>query len=387
MAAIIENGDKPMLGLDGWKPERAVYEAVIREYKIHRTAGSASGLFRPRGGPLGRTWNAALRRVRGTRKAVPLSEIFEMWRLPPFGLKRGVMPLIALLIIVSMRANIAVYEHGSYVPRVRASLAERLVKNPQHFTLKYFRKTASREELIKRTAAALGVDPKHGVLGIVGHVVWVVRMLPIYTRRTKSLEGKTLAVRNAIQDAVEPDTLLFESLPDALGIGRSRSGIGHADVPRFASRLAKAIGEMQAAFDRMMDRMRRRLFAETKTADRASLAGAAAELVGDVTDQKMKVFLGAVLADIPDERAWMGFVALTLTDNPPAEWSDEHRDMFENGLRAAADGFRRLAALKFSAVSGNLDGPSVMVTIIRPDGSEERVILPADDERISGLSG
>ena len=32
-------------------------------------------------------------------------------------------------------------------------------------------------------------------------------------------------------------------------------------------------------------------------------------------------------------------------------------------------------------------GPSVMVTITHPDGREERVVLPADDERVAGLAG
>ena len=411
MAAIIENPDRPLLGLGGWRPERAIYEAVVREYRIHRKTGSAHRLFRPRGGQLGRTWNAALTQIRGSRKAVSLAEIYETWRLPPFGLKGGVMPLLALLIIVSMRANVALYEHGSYVPRLNASLAERLVKNPQHFALKYFSKTAAREELIRATAEALDVDPGHGVLGIVSHAVGIVRALPEYAGRTKRLDKKTLAVRTAIQNAVEPDTLLFESLPKALGSGRSGKGgrdsdmllfaavpappntatagasIGNADARAFAAGLAGALRNLQTAFDLMMDRMLGRLLAETEMADRASLSKAAAGLLPSVSDQKMKVFLGAVSADIPDKRAWIGYVVLTLTDRPPAEWTDEHADMFENGLREAAAGFRRLAALNFSAVSGSLKGPSVMVTITHPDGREERVILPADDERVAGLAG
>ena len=57
------------------------------------------------------------------------------------------------------------------------------------------------------------------MLGVVGRLMWMVRMLPRYTSRTKSLGKKTLAVRDAVQNAVEPDTLLFESLPKALGMG------------------------------------------------------------------------------------------------------------------------------------------------------------------------
>ena len=44
------------------------------------------------------------------------------------------------------------------------------------------------------------------------------------------------------------------------------------------------------------------LLKETNMADRAPLAKAASELLPDVSDQKMKVFLGAVSADIPDDK-------------------------------------------------------------------------------------
>ena len=137
----------------------------------------------------------------------------------------------------------------------------------------------------------------------------------------------------------------------------------------------------------MIEEMGVLLLKETDMADRAPLAKAASELLPDVSDQKMKVFLGAVSADIPDDKAWINYVGLTLTDVPPADWNDEHRVMFRNGLRDVAAGFRRLAALRFAAVSDSFGEPSVMVTITHPDGREERVVLPANDDRVAGLTG
>ena len=385
MSAILGHEATELLGIDGWKPERAVYDAIIDTYGMHGKRGDIYRLSRPRGNGLSKAWNAALKILRKSRKAVPLTDIYDIWRFPPYGLKRGVMPVLTLLIIMCMRGNIAVYEHGSYVSRVNASMAERLVKNPRHFTFKYFQKTASRKKLIRQAAKRIGADPDHGVLGIVGHVVGMVRMLPVYTTRTRKLSKQTLAVRNAIQNAVEPDTLLLESIPVALGLGRFGKTIQDADIAAFAGGLAKAVGELQTAFDRMMEEKKKRLLAETSTANRESLAKAASTLLPDVSDQGMKVFLGAVSAEIPDEKAWMIYVALTLTDTPPAEWSDEQSEMFGNRLREVSARFKRLAALKFAAVGESPDGPSVMVILIRLDGEEKIIILPADDERIAGL--
>lgn len=386
MRLMITDEGKERLGLDGWKPERAIYEAIIGENRVHkRTDGGYR--FSRLGGWLRATWKAALDRMQKTQKAVALPEIYHIWKMPPYGIRDGVMPILVLLIILARRDGLAVYEHGTYVPRINASLAERLVKNPGHFSLKYYPRSAYRAILIKRTAKSLGTDPGDGMLGIVGRLVGVVRALPAYTRRTKNLSRRALAVRDAIQRAVEPDTLLFESLPKALGTGHTSGSMNERAAGRFAGGLADAVGELRAAFGSMMEEMKMLLLRETDTSDRASLVKIASELLPDVSDQRTKVFLGAVSADIPDEQAWINYVGLALTDSPPADWNDEHRRMFSNGLREVAAGFRRLAALRFAAVSDSFGQPSVLVTITHPDGREERMVLPADDDRVARLAG
>ncbi len=385
MDLMITNEREERLGLDGWKPERAIYEAIINEYQIHGQTKGEYRFSRP-SGPLYDAWRAALSLIQKTRKMTSLAEIYKIWKRPPYGIKDGVMPIFALLIILVNRDRVALYEHGTYAPRINASLAERLVKNPVHFSFKYYHRSRYHAALVQKTAESLGVDTKHGMLGIVKHLVNVVRMLPAYTSKTKNLHERTLAVRDAIQSAVEPDTLLFESLPDALGINPSSHNMDEQKIDEFVSGLMRAVNELQTAFDLMMEDMRISLFKETNMPDRASLSEAASKLLSDVSDYKMKVFLGSVTADIPDNKAWISYVGLTLTDRPPTDWSDEHRNMFKNGLREIAVNFRRLVTLRFKSISGSFDKPSVMITITHPDGREESVFLPIDDDRIVKLT-
>lgn len=384
MHHMIENEGEERLGLEGWKPERAIYEAVIDVHGFHKRADKGYRFSRP-DGQFRDAWRAVLSRLRGARRMVGLTEIYHTWKMPPYGIKDGVMPILALLIILAVRDRVAVYEHGSYISRINSSLAERLVKNPKHFSLKYYPRSAYRVTLIKETAASLGTDPEDDMLGIVRYLVRVVRALPAYTKRTRNLGARALAVRDAIQNAIEPDRLLFETLPSALDTNQPDVSVDDRRAAKFAGGLARAVGELQAAFDTMMNVMKERLFKETGMLDRASLAGTASKLLPDVSDQKMKVFLGAVSADIPDEQAWINYVGLVLAGAPPVDWSDEHREMFANGLRETAAGFRRLAALRFATVSDGFGESSVMVTITHPDGREERTVLPANDERVSNL--
>ena len=380
MAAIIEKWGSVDPWFDSWSPERAVYDTMIRENGMHvrPKPTTKSTLHKP--------WNRALKAMQKTKQAIELEDLYDIWKECPLGMKNGTMPILALLIIMSKRKSIAVYEHGTYVHRLSAGLAERLAKNPKHFRLKWFKKTKSRDELVTETASKLGLGSNAKMLDIVSHLVGVVRMLPTYTRRTKRLGKETLAVRGTVQDAIEPDTLLFESIPRALGMRSLDDNISKNRASHFAGKLSECVDELQGAYDSTLDNMADVLFSETGTVDRLGVSKAASELLPLVSDHAMKVFLGAVSAEIPNEKSWKEYVGLTLTDKPPADWNDDDVDMFRNRLVEISAGFKRLAALRFSVVAGSLAKPSVMVTITHPDGREERIVLPVDDRRVTGLS-
>ena len=154
------------------------------------------------------------------------------------------------------------------------------------------------------------------------------------------------------------------------------------NIRRFASDLAKSVNDLHGALDRTLDGLLRLLLEKTHTSTREELSSMAAKLVQGVSDRRMKVFVGALAAGIPDDREWMKYVALTLTDTTPSEWNDEHVGMFRNRLEEQSVGFSRLAALKFADMAFDLSDP-VLITMTRADGTEKRVILPESDKIVS----
>ena len=372
MDAVITSHDKKNLGIAGWGPERAVYDAMLRVCSNHRKKrnGNEYELVKPpKNGSGWPVWDTVMGMIRNTNRRVNLTAIYNTCRQPPFGMKDGVLPIFVVLIMMVHRDRIAVYEHGTYVPRLSADLAERLVKNPGGFEIKYFRNTQSRKKLVSATAIKLRLKTDAKMLNIVGNLVTTVNMLPNCIKTTKNLKPNTLAVRNAILDAREPDALLFESIPNALGIGTLGRHIRQPKIDEFARELSRSVNEIQGAFTNMMRQAEAHLLKATGTKSREDLAKMAAIILPSVSEQKMRVFLGAVAADIPDSDSWINYVALTLTDVPPADWNDGHRTMFENGLLDMADRFKRLAALNFARVSGIVES-ACQVTITEADGHE-----------------
>ncbi len=106
-------------------------------------------------------------------------------------------------------------------------LSERMVRNPGHFDIKHFANTTgARRQVVDALADRLGVRPgfrKHrvaNVLAIVGHLVSrgeASRQLHAPHRQYLT-PSDTLKARDALVAAVEPDELLFATLPKALGL-------------------------------------------------------------------------------------------------------------------------------------------------------------------------
>ena len=379
LAAIVEKWGSNDMWFDNWSPERAVYDTIIRANDIHQKLKPSDK------NKLDKPWDEAITKLRTTHRAVELEDIYKIWKDPPFGMKNGTMSILAVLIIMSKRDSIAIYEHGTYVPKISVGLVERMAKNPIYFRIKWFKKTASRKLLIRDTSKNLGLGENSEMLGIVGYVVSVVRTLPAYSMHTKTLDKKTLAVRSAVQNAMEPDTLFFESVPQALGLKPFGSKIPDSKIKDFSDGLKQCMDNLNNALENVLDKSKTRLFETTNTADRTGLAKIAMEILPHVTDHSMKVFLGAVSTDIPDDMEWMKYVGLVLTDVPPADWNDENVVMFNNKLDEISVRFKRLISLKFSKVAKNLAGPSVMVLRIHPDGREEYKVLPLGDKRAAKI--
>ena len=122
------------LGIEGWGAERAIYEAILAEYGIHGN----NGICAPRKGTNMRAvWDTVMGKIKKARGKVNLAELYDMCRMPPFGMKEGVIPLMLIPMMVHYSNRMAVYEHGTFVNGMRPDVTERLVKNPVHFELKY----------------------------------------------------------------------------------------------------------------------------------------------------------------------------------------------------------------------------------------------------------
>ena len=247
-----------------------------------------------------------------------------------------------------------------------------MIKNPNHFELKYFRNTASKRQLLTTIANDFEIKGKESVLDVVSHLIRSISVLVPYVKQTKRLDKNILAVRDTVLHATEPDTLLFESLPKALGFDPFDSKMSSSsDIAEFSRTLTKSKLMLEKKFPEIIDSIKNQLFDFTAINNREKLSDTASVMLQSVTDMNMKIFLTAISSDtLERDEDWINYIALSLTDVPIASWSDNHHELFENNLVEISEKFKRLASIHFAKVSDNFIKPSYQVTITHADGTE-----------------
>lgn len=402
LTAMAGNPGVERLGLTGFGPERAIYEAVLSWPGLHRATPQGSWAFQPP--RKGSSWRAAwsvIERLLEAAKArrVSVSEIWAALMAPPVGLKEGPIPLIFSAAILHWNDEVAIFQDGTYQPAVDAALMERLVKAPDRFSIRAFGLAGARGEVVRAVARELGIEVKPSnkrrnstVLSVMSPLLVRLRALPAYSLQTKRLSPQALAVREALRVGREPDQLLFEDLPLACGVKAfaASPGVSTARAADFAGRLRNALAELEAAYPSLLgdvhDSFARDFGVPSNLGVREDLRARASHLVGSVLEPTLRSALLMACDENLDNQDWLEAMAMSVGDRPPQEWRDEEVDQFHIRLRALGASLDRLEALHFERRADHREGfDARRVTVTAPNGSEVSRVVWIDQRMASAV--
>jgi hypothetical protein len=394
--AMFERPDKDGLGFQGNPPERSMYETLLKGSRLHRKQGSGFAFLPPdpkaepavRG--LWKTIDGFLAETESARRSV--EALFATLRLPPFGLKDGVLPVLLAAVLVHGHSEVALYEEGSFVPRPNAAVFERIFRSPQKFELQRFRIAGPRAEVFQKYAGLLtraGGQPD--LLGIVRPLVRVVKDLPDCVGKTRQISETAQGALRAVKEARQPDRLLFTDLPAACGFpGFEATGtVEAAQVDAYFATLRAAFAELQRAYPHLLAEIERLIVSafgqEGPLAKaRQEIEHAARYVLHVAVDAKLKAFLMRAADAATEDSTWLESIATLLAGKPPTHWDDQDRARFEVQLAATARTFEHFRVLAFEMERSGaalLDGdPRLLrVSVTAPDADElERVVqVPA----------
>ena len=386
------------LGLDPDKapPEKSIYLSLLKAGRVHVKTKSGYAVTLPgsddplRLGPSLRAMHDAIRAGRGDR--VSVAGLIQDLRRPPHGVREGVAPLLLAILLRTKGHELAVYEHGTFLHRFGPSDFQRLIKAPHYFEMQHCQISGVRLEVFEALAKSFAgnSDGKAAdLLDVVRPLCQFAAQLPDYTKKSTGLSACAIAVRDALLQAREPVTLLFEDLPAACGYERfeAEGAPAPATGRNFAARLQDAIDELRQAYSallaRVQDRTAEALELESGF-DRVAIAARASRVSLVAKDPRLRTFALRLRDPGLSDTAWSEALASYVIAKPPSKWLAADEARFAEQAGGLAEHFRKTEAAAFSHPEMAPRPNAVRLNLTRGDGEDRVCIVEgtgADDLR------
>ncbi|MEN3976131.1 ATP-binding protein [Emcibacter sp. SYSU 3D8] len=341
--AMVSKGSEPDLGMIGYPPERGLYLTILRPLGLHRP--DADGVWRfsnPEDAALGASlqsaWEVAL-----AATSLQLDELYRIWGRPPFGVKRGVMPILALAYLLAHRASVAVYLEGIFQPQLDEVFVDRLLQDPSHIEFRRIRRSGQDSAFINALAHLLSLEGETleaEALPVAARLYQRFRALPQWAQRTQQLTERARRIRDVVVKASDPEALLFTDLMDVL-----------KEETDLAVAVTGALEECEAAFPRMLSELKEGLAEQLGVAP-GTFEGLGPRTVmvtgvtGDLRFDAFAMRAGTLEAADGDIEG----LASLLVHKPPRSWTDREQQQALFELSKLTRRFREAEAL--AAIKG-----------------------------------
>ncbi len=375
---MVLNEGEPRLGIQSFPAEGGLLASLLEATGLYAKNRKGWRFEPPQADDkyrLAPMWEVAAEHLRthGAR-TIAVSEIYDLWRNPPFGVKDGLMPVLAVAFILSQRNSVAIYRDGIFRARFDDVDVDYLAKDPATIQLRWMdlsdlsRRLLSEMAEIVRTLdqanALVHLEPIDVARGLVA----IYEDLPQWTKRTMQLSANAVRVRELFKRARDPNQFLFDDIPAVIG----GDGIPTkaSDLQRAVASVRDGLEELVQAYPSMLRRLRDLMLAELQVpnlspqslAELRERAENIRQLAGDF---HLEAFVGRVSQFDGTDEAFEGIASLAAS-KPPRDWVDPDLDSAAIDIADMAQKFLR--AETYARVKGRPQKRQAMAVVIGVDG-------------------
>jgi hypothetical protein len=346
MHRMVSHGDKPGLGYDGFPADAGLYYTTIAALGLHRTVAGQGRFVAPKktddGGqsvvPLWQAWRAKLESM---SEAIALTDLAELAARPPFGVKRGVMPILLLAFLLVQRSEIAMYVDGVFAPELSDADIDEWLQDPARVTWKWVRMDASAKQLLAKLASRLesavnrpvAADPLDSARALVS----LAFALPMWTQRTTHISARARETLTLLLRASDPVKVIFADLPEVLGTRNN--------VDALVAGVGAIVEELDAAYPQVLARIQTQLLATIDHSEGIPSLQARAKVVQGISgDFKLDAFATRLTTYTGSNSDIESLVSLAV-NKPAREFNDHDIDLATMQLARWAFDFRRTEAM------------------------------------------
>lgn len=374
--AMTERGDQPRLGFEGYPPEAGLHISLLEWTGLHRwdedlqrwrfLPPTVGDKFR-----LAPLWAAADRLLQDSPKGVRASDLHTLWRAPPFGVRNGLMPILTLAYLLTRAGRSAVYLDGVFRPSLDTFFVDRLLQDAASVSLRAVDLTEVDVAYVAALADGLGHSENRvapTTLEVARSLVREVRALPNWTLRTTQLDDAAKNVRDRAKASDDPNTLLLDDIPAALGFKP-----GEFSGPIVARKVLQALQALRNAYPDMLAELAAVLRRELRIRGEDDLAITAlhrrAQNVRGLSGNFRLDALATRLSSFTGNLDEIEGLASLAANKPPRDWVDRDVDAARIELAALAQQF--LKAELYARVKNRVDERVSLAVYISDPGYPE----------------
>jgi len=328
MYQMIRHADRENLGYQGYPADAGLYYTILQTCGLHRQNEKQGwGFYEPwvtndRGLAMWDMWSEARRLVSETGKETTAADLYKFWAAPPYGVRAGVVPVLALAFYMAHRSELAMYVDGVFTPDLTEAVVDDWLQDPHRIRLQYVAASKDQASLVRAIAASVSEQANVNIvaapLDAARALVGMVMALPGWTRRTVTISQTAQDVRAMLLKASDPHKVLFADLPTLLKADSSGD---------LVARLRAVTEELSSAYGQMLDRVREYLLAALDHDGRPipALNARALNVKGMTGEFRLDAFAARLEAYDGSDQTIEGLISLAVS-KPAANWVDRDID-------------------------------------------------------------
>ena len=369
---------RPRLGIEGYPPEGGLFDSLLLATGLYRNTQDGWRFVEPTGPNgdaknLAPAWRAVATYLKDNAHiAVSLAEVYDIWRKPPFGIKDGLLPVIAVAFILSRRREVALYREGVFQSRLTDLDVEYLSNDPSDMQIRWMELSdTSRQVLSDMAEIVRDLDTENILrhlepIDVARGLVSIYDRLPAWVGRTQRISQNAKLVRQLFKQASDPNRFLFDDIPQVLTGLRNNGRISRplSDVVR------EGLSELNSAYPNMLYRLRETLLMELGVPNASpsmltELRERAANIRQLSGDHRLEAFILRVSRFSGSEQDIESLASMAV-NKPPRQWVDSDVDRATVELADLSRNFIRHEA--YAHVKGRQDHRMAMAVVLGLDG-------------------
>lgn len=344
VTALLQNSEKENLGINDslFPPEKTIYLSLLRETEIHNKRDGFWQLGKPSDGTFQTVWQIGIDFIKGARTdRRNLQELADILSQKPIKLKKGFLDFWLCVFLIAQRDEFALYDdEGNYVPELNSTVLDLLIRKPSNFEIKAFNVDGIHKTLFKRYRALINKTQEEKVsnkilIETIKPFLVLYRGLNEYSKKTKSVSKESVALRDAIANATDPEKTFFESFPTALGYSLPQLKAKEELAGKFISDLQTHIKEIQDSYKELLNRFEEAVqkvlgVKEDFPAYKDNMKKRFAKLKKHLLLPNQKGFYNRLASEIDDRDSYLASIAQACLGKPLDTITDEEENKLQD---------------------------------------------------------